>query len=426
MSGSNLLSTSPGAGGGSGAAGSALRLVPSTSSMASASIYSGPQDHYHLHSPADPNARPLKPALKHSHSHDSRRSVGLHDDAAAAASPRVGSVGLPAGQQPPRKRHPASPEHSRPSSPDLPLAGARSSPAAPDSNHLGGGAGGSISIIPPTPQGSMPVSPIEPPSSGSGASRLDALDGAVLSLQQQQEQAHANHHLAAAAAAAAATNPPPAPASPPARTTSPGAASGRSNKASFESVRPSSSAMQASDSSQGHGAGAGERKYRHHFWHLGRHSNHHHHGAGAGEEEKHHPASIASTTEPSGSNTPATTTTGASSSGGPLSRSSRVGSYSSLSALGAELSQLAFGGGSSSSGAAQEHQPPSRGSTPAPPLNIATRKGWERKVGFDTMPDATETESRNFSFTLQARTKGYVRTKNTRTFMCAVDDNLYS
>ncbi|KDN46993.1 hypothetical protein K437DRAFT_223350 [Tilletiaria anomala UBC 951] len=53
-------------------------------------------------------------------------------------------------------------------------------------------------------------------------------------------------------------------------------------------------------------------------------------------------------------------------------------------------------------------------------------KGWERKVGFDTMPDAMETESQSFSFTLQARSKGYVRTKNTRTFMCAVDNNTYS
>ena len=52
--------------------------------------------------------------------------------------------------------------------------------------------------------------------------------------------------------------------------------------------------------------------------------------------------------------------------------------------------------------------------------------GWDRRVGFDTMPDAMETESQSFSFTLQVKSKGYLRTKNTRTFMCAVDSNTYS
>ncbi|EPQ32054.1 uncharacterized protein PFL1_00252 [Pseudozyma flocculosa PF-1] len=54
------------------------------------------------------------------------------------------------------------------------------------------------------------------------------------------------------------------------------------------------------------------------------------------------------------------------------------------------------------------------------------KPGYERRVGFDTMPDAEETSSGFFSFTLQVKSIGYERTKNTRTFMCAVDDNVYS
>jgi hypothetical protein len=50
---------------------------------------------------------------------------------------------------------------------------------------------------------------------------------------------------------------------------------------------------------------------------------------------------------------------------------------------------------------------------------------WERKVGFDTMPDADETVSGEFSYTLQVKSRGYRRTKNTRTFMCAFDTNAY-
>ena len=48
-------------------------------------------------------------------------------------------------------------------------------------------------------------------------------------------------------------------------------------------------------------------------------------------------------------------------------------------------------------------------------------KGYERIVGFDTMPDAEDTASRSSSYTLQVKAKGYTRTKHTRTFMCAVD-----
>lgn len=47
--------------------------------------------------------------------------------------------------------------------------------------------------------------------------------------------------------------------------------------------------------------------------------------------------------------------------------------------------------------------------------------GYERIVGFDTMPDAVDTVSGNASYTLQVKAKGYARTKHTRTFMCAVD-----
>ena len=54
------------------------------------------------------------------------------------------------------------------------------------------------------------------------------------------------------------------------------------------------------------------------------------------------------------------------------------------------------------------------------------KAGYERRVGFDTMPDADETNSGAFSFTLQVKSRGFLRTKNTRTFMVAVDDNPYS
>lgn len=47
--------------------------------------------------------------------------------------------------------------------------------------------------------------------------------------------------------------------------------------------------------------------------------------------------------------------------------------------------------------------------------------GYERIVGFDTMPDAEDSVSGNASYTLQVKAKGYARTKHTRTFMCAVD-----
>lgn len=65
----------------------------------------------------------------------------------------------------------------------------------------------------------------------------------------------------------------------------------------------------------------------------------------------------------------------------------------------------------------------SRATSPPPPTLPST---YERKVGFDTMPDADDTVSHTFSFTLQARSKGYRRSNNTRTFMCAVDGNHYS
>ncbi|KAI3479802.1 hypothetical protein L1887_58197 [Cichorium endivia] len=54
------------------------------------------------------------------------------------------------------------------------------------------------------------------------------------------------------------------------------------------------------------------------------------------------------------------------------------------------------------------------------------KAGYERRVGFDTMPDADETNSGAFSFTLQVKSRGFLRTKNTRTFMVAVDDNAHS
>lgn len=47
--------------------------------------------------------------------------------------------------------------------------------------------------------------------------------------------------------------------------------------------------------------------------------------------------------------------------------------------------------------------------------------GYERIVGFDTMPDAEDTVSGSASYTLQVKSVGYSRTKHTRTFMCAVD-----
>ncbi|KAK0552454.1 hypothetical protein OC845_001720 [Tilletia horrida] len=42
------------------------------------------------------------------------------------------------------------------------------------------------------------------------------------------------------------------------------------------------------------------------------------------------------------------------------------------------------------------------------------------------MPDAASSPSHDFSFTLQVKSKGYRRTRNTRTFMCAADGNSYS
>lgn len=48
-------------------------------------------------------------------------------------------------------------------------------------------------------------------------------------------------------------------------------------------------------------------------------------------------------------------------------------------------------------------------------------KGYERMVGFDTMPDAEDTWSGQASYTLQVKSKAYARTKHTRSFMCAVD-----
>ena len=54
-------------------------------------------------------------------------------------------------------------------------------------------------------------------------------------------------------------------------------------------------------------------------------------------------------------------------------------------------------------------------------LNDQVWKGYERIVGFDTMPDAEDSVSCNATYTLQVKAKGYARTKHTRTFMCAVD-----
>ncbi|CAO1618770.1 unnamed protein product [Parajaminaea phylloscopi] len=54
------------------------------------------------------------------------------------------------------------------------------------------------------------------------------------------------------------------------------------------------------------------------------------------------------------------------------------------------------------------------------------KPGYERRVGFDSMIDADETASGTFGFTLQVKSHGYQRTRNTRTFMCAVDENPYS
>jgi nucleotide-binding universal stress UspA family protein len=58
--------------------------------------------------------------------------------------------------------------------------------------------------------------------------------------------------------------------------------------------------------------------------------------------------------------------------------------------------------------------------------DVDIRPGYERKVGFDTMTDADDTPNGYFTFCLQVKSRGYTRTKNTRTFMCAVDDNTYS
>ncbi|KAK0537238.1 hypothetical protein OC842_001695 [Tilletia horrida] len=58
--------------------------------------------------------------------------------------------------------------------------------------------------------------------------------------------------------------------------------------------------------------------------------------------------------------------------------------------------------------------------------STAVKDGYLRRVAFDTMPDAASTTSHDFSFTLQVKSKGYRRTRNTRTFMCAVDGNSHS
>ena len=55
------------------------------------------------------------------------------------------------------------------------------------------------------------------------------------------------------------------------------------------------------------------------------------------------------------------------------------------------------------------------------PTNETGWNGFERTVGFDTMPDAEDTVSGSASYTLQIRSIGHSRTKHTRTFMCAVD-----
>ncbi|PWN30530.1 adenine nucleotide alpha hydrolases-like protein [Jaminaea rosea] len=59
-------------------------------------------------------------------------------------------------------------------------------------------------------------------------------------------------------------------------------------------------------------------------------------------------------------------------------------------------------------------------------LSADIKPGYERRVGFDSMIDADETASGTFGFTLQVKSHGYQRTRNTRTFMCAVDRNSYS
>ncbi|WFD42633.1 hypothetical protein MPSI1_001279 [Malassezia psittaci] len=55
------------------------------------------------------------------------------------------------------------------------------------------------------------------------------------------------------------------------------------------------------------------------------------------------------------------------------------------------------------------------------PANETGWNGFERIVGFDTMPDAEDTVSGSASYTLQIKSIGHSRTKHTRTFMCAVD-----
>lgn len=59
-------------------------------------------------------------------------------------------------------------------------------------------------------------------------------------------------------------------------------------------------------------------------------------------------------------------------------------------------------------------------------LSADIKPGYERRVGFDSMVDADETASGTFGFTLQVKSHGYTRTRNTRTFMCAVDEEAYS
>lgn len=59
-------------------------------------------------------------------------------------------------------------------------------------------------------------------------------------------------------------------------------------------------------------------------------------------------------------------------------------------------------------------------------LSADIKPGYERRVGFDSMIDADETASGTFGFTLQVKSHEYRRTRNTRTYMCAVDSNSFS
>ncbi|CAO1613963.1 unnamed protein product [Jaminaea pallidilutea] len=77
-----------------------------------------------------------------------------------------------------------------------------------------------------------------------------------------------------------------------------------------------------------------------------------------------------------------------------------------------------------------KNQTSSSGALSSVSVNSAALEGkeanYERRVGFDSMVDADETASGTFGFTLQVKSHGYRRTRNTRTFMCAVDSNAYS